>query len=120
MSSKHVKQILLAAALVIGGLCSQAVKAQDAQRIEVTAKKFAFEPSEITVKKGQPVVLVLKSADAAHGVRFSDLDVNVKVSAGGTSEVNFTPTKSGDFVGHCSVFCGTGHGKMILKLHVVD
>jgi cytochrome c oxidase subunit 2 len=120
MYSKHVKQILLATALVIGGLCSQVVKAQDAQKIEVTAKKFAFEPSEITVKKGQPVVLVLKSADAAHGVRFSDLDVNVKVGAGGSSEVKFTPQKSGDFVGHCSVFCGSGHGKMILTLHVVD
>jgi cytochrome c oxidase subunit 2 len=121
MYSKHLKRVLLATALVIGGLSSQVVRAQDApQKIEVTAKRFAFEPSEITVKKGQPVVLVLKSADAAHGVRFSDLNVNVKVKAGGTSEVNFTPQKSGDFVGHCSVFCGSGHGSMALKLHVVD
>ena len=52
MDSKHVKRVLLATALVIGGLCSQVVRAQDApQKIEVTAKRFAFEPSEITVDR---------------------------------------------------------------------
>ncbi|MGD0648225.1 MAG: cupredoxin domain-containing protein [Acidobacteriaceae bacterium] len=97
------------------------VKAQAApRRIEVTAKRFAFDPGEITVKKGQPVVLVLHGKDAAHGLRFRDLNVDVKVRAGGTSEVQFTPDKAGDFVGHCSVFCGSGHGGMMLTLHVVD
>ncbi len=90
------------------------------RRIEVTAKRFTFEPGEITVKKGQPVVLVLHSKDAAHGLRFRDLNVDVKVGAGGTTEVQFTPDRAGDFVGHCSVFCGSGHGSMALTLHVVD
>ena len=100
---------------------ARSVKAQAApRRIEVTAKRFAFDPGEITVKKGLPVVLVLHGKDAAHGLRFRELNVDVKVSAGGTSEVQFTPDKTGDFVGHCSVFCGSGHGGMMLTLHVVD
>jgi hypothetical protein len=41
----------------------------------VTAKRFGFEPGEITLKKGQPVVLVLKSADVPHGLRFRELNV---------------------------------------------
>ncbi len=41
------------------------------RRIEVTAKRFTFDPGEITLKKGQPVVLVVKSADVAHGIPFS-------------------------------------------------
>jgi len=90
------------------------------RRIEVTAKRFAFSPSEITVKEGQPVVLVLKSEDVAHGIRFRELDVNLKVKAGGTAEVQFTPEKTGDFVGHCSVFCGAHHGSMAIRLHVVE
>lgn len=90
------------------------------QRIEVTAKRFAFSPSEITVKKGEPVVLVLKSEDVGHGIRFRELNINVKVKAKGTAEVHFTPEKTGDFVGHCSVFCGAHHGSMIFRLHVVD
>jgi cytochrome c oxidase subunit II len=95
--------------------------AQEApKRIEVTAKRFNFEPSDITVKKGQPVVLVLKSDDTAHGLRFRELDVNVTAKKGETAEVPFTPEKTGDFVGHCSVFCGSGHGSMALTLHVVE
>jgi cytochrome c oxidase subunit II len=90
------------------------------RRVEITAKKFAFDPGEITLKKGEPVVLVLKSADVAHGLRFRDLNVDVKVKAGGTAEVSFTPQTTGDFIGHCSVFCGSGHGSMTIKLHVVD
>lgn len=101
-------------------MCPHTARAQSApQRIEITAKRFAFSPSEITLKKGQPVVLVLKSKDVAHGLRFRDLNVSVRVKAGGTAEVQFTPTQAGDFVGHCYVFCGSGHGSMAIKLHVV-
>jgi len=97
------------------------VLAQEApKRIEVTAKQFEFEPAEITVKKGQPVVLVIKSADVAHGLRFRELNLNVKIDKGGTAELPFTPDKTGDFVGHCSVFCGSGHGGMTLTMHVVN
>lgn len=89
-------------------------------RIEVTAKRFSFSPAEITVKKGEPVDLVLKSNDVPHGLRFRELNVEVKVAKGGTADVHFTPNQVGTFVGHCFVFCGMGHGSMALKLHVVD
>lgn len=89
------------------------------QRIEITAKKFSFTPGEITVKKGQPVVLVLKSSDVGHGLRIRELGINLKVTAGGTAEAQFTPDKVGDFTGHCSVFCGSGHGSMKFTVHVV-
>jgi len=90
------------------------------RRVEVTAKRYAFEPAEVTLKKGQPVILVLKSVDVAHGLRCRELGLDVKVRKGGTAELRFTPSKTGDFVGHCSVFCGSGHGAMIWTIHVVD
>lgn len=90
------------------------------QHVEVDAKKFAFQPAEITVKKGQAVDLVLKTEDVPHGLRFRELNVDVKAKKGQPGEVHFMPTKTGTFVGHCSVFCGAGHGSMALKLHVVD
>jgi len=112
---------ILVGIMVAGIIPSYVVNAQAApRRIEITAKRFAFEPGEITLKKGQPVVLVLNSKDAAHGLRFRELNVDIKVGANGTKEVQFTPDKVGDFVGHCSVFCGSGHGGMTLTLHVVD
>ena len=91
-----------------------------AKRVEVTASRFAFAPADITLKKGQPVILVLKSTDVTHGLKFSELSLNVKVDKGATAEMKFTPDKTGDFVGHCSVFCGAGHGSMALTLHVVE
>ena len=90
------------------------------RRIEVTVSRFAYSPAEITLKKNQPVVLSLKSSDVAHGLRFRELNQDVKIPANGTSEIQFTPDKTGDFVGHCSVFCGSGHGAMTLTLHVVE
>ena len=88
--------------------------------VEVVAKKFSFGPGDITLKKGEPAVLVLKSEDVAHGLRFRELNLDVHAAKGATAEMRFTPDKPGDFVGHCSVFCGPGHGAMTLTLHVVN
>jgi cytochrome c oxidase subunit 2 len=90
------------------------------RRIDVHAKRFGFQPSEITIKKGEPVVLVLTAEDVSHGLRFRQLNVNVKAEKGGSGQAQFTPEMTGDFIGHCSVFCGSGHGGMTLTLHVVD
>jgi cytochrome c oxidase subunit 2 len=89
-------------------------------QVQVTAKRFEFAPAEIVLKKGEPVVLTLKSLDVAHGIRFKELGVEVKVAKGQTAQLSFTPNKTGTFAGHCSVFCGSGHGSMTLTLHVVD
>ncbi len=119
-----LKSIL--AVVILVGLCTLAANANLAQnspspkRIEVTAKKFSYEPAEITLKRGEPVVLVIKSLDVAHGIRFRELNVEIDTRSGKTGEAQFTPDKTGDFVGHCSVFCGSGHGSMTLKLHVVE
>jgi cytochrome c oxidase subunit 2 len=121
MQRKYMGLVLLAAILLTTALSSPMARAETApQRIEIIAKRFAFEPGEITLKKGQPVVLVLRSRDVAHGISIRELNVLVKVSKGGTAELKFTPDKVGDFVGHCAVFCGSGHGSMAFKVHVVD
>lgn len=112
---------IFAAVLIASLMFVQSTSAQTApHRIEVTAKRFEFAPSDITLKKGEPVVLVLKSADVAHGIRIKELGIETKVGKGQTSELAFTPDKTGTFVGHCSVFCGSGHGGMKLTVHVVE
>lgn len=107
---------------VVGLMTAAYVTAAPAapKRIEVTAKKFSFDPPDITLQKGQPVDLVLKSVDVAHGLRFRELNVEVKVNKGSTADVQFTPDKAGTFIGHCSVFCGSGHGQMTLTIHVME
>jgi cytochrome c oxidase subunit 2 len=117
-TSLHVAA-LLAFFAVIGPHFN--ANAQDAQRrIEITAKRFDYTPGDITLKKGVPVVLVLTSEDVSHGLKFKDLNVVVTAKKGQTNEVAFTPDKVGNFVGQCSVFCGSGHGHMKMTLHVTE
>lgn len=118
---KKLKHLVLSFAVVCASvLLPRMLHSQDAKRIEVTAKRSSYEPENITLKKGQPVVLVIKSVDVAHGLRFNEFNLNAKVPKGGSTELKFTPDKAGDFVGHCSVFCGSGHGGMTLTLHVAE
>jgi cytochrome c oxidase subunit 2 len=121
MKNRVTQIIMLAGILAVAVPSTPVAFSQTNPRtIDITAKRFSFDPGEITLKKGEPVVLVVKSADVAHGLRIRELNVNVKVGARGTAEVHLTPDKTGDFVANCSVFCGSGHGSMMLKLHVVD
>lgn len=108
----------VAVALLIIGLSASSTKSASTHHVEVVAKRFAFEPAEITVKKGEPVDFVLTSADVNHGVRIRELGIDLKVSKGKKAETTFTPEATGTFVGHCSVFCGSGHGQMTLTIHV--
>jgi cytochrome c oxidase subunit II len=115
------RRLAIAALLLLISGASVVTLAQSApRRIEITASQFSFAPGEITLKKGQPVLLVLRSQDVAHGLRVRELNVALKVNERGTTQVQFTPQKTGDFVGHCFVFCGKGHGSMVLTFHVVN
>lgn len=122
MKSRSLIKPILIGALAMGSLTLfGSSPAQDARRrIEVSVKKFSYSPAEITVKKGEPVVLVLTSEDVTHGLKFKELNLNAKFSKDKPAELTFTPDKTGDFVGHCSVFCGSGHGSMTLTLHVTE
>jgi cytochrome c oxidase subunit 2 len=108
---------LAMSSLVLSGF---APSADAPRRIEVSVKKFGYTPSEITLKKGEPVVLVLTTEDVSHGLKFKELGLDSKFSKGKPGELAVTPDKVGDFVGHCSVFCGSGHGSMTLTLHVTE
>lgn len=105
--------------LLIIGLSASSTKPASTRPIEVVAERFAFEPAEIVVKKGEPVDLVLTSADVNHGLRIRELGIDLRVSKGKKVATTFTPQITGTFVGHCSVFCGSGHGQMTLTIHVV-
>ena len=95
--------------------------AQDATRtIEIHAKRYAFSPAEITVKKGEAVKLVLTSDDVTHSLVIADLNVRETMKRGQTTEVTIAPAKAGDFRGKCGHFCGSGHGSMIFTVHVTN
>ena len=88
--------------------------------IDITAKKFAFTPSTITLKKGEPVILRLTSADRVHGFMSRPLKIDTDIAAGKTTDVAVTPSTAGNFTVICDHYCGTGHGNMKMKVTVVE
>jgi cytochrome c oxidase subunit II len=119
MRNKLLLMLVSIAVLMCGIRLHAEMPVVKPRQIEIVAKRFSFDPGVITLKKGEPVVLVLKSTDVPHGLRFRELGVDVKASKGKPGLVRFTPEKTGDFLGHCSVFCGVSHGSMTMVLHVV-
>jgi cytochrome c oxidase subunit II len=94
---------------------------QTPRRVEITASKFSYSPNQITLKKGEPVVLVLHTTDVTHGLKVPDLNINTSdIKKNKDVEIPLTPTKTGQFKGKCAHFCGSGHGSMTIEIDVVD
>lgn len=110
--------------LVAGGIMLSA-SAQPAQApaprvVSVTAERFAFTPSEITVPAGTVIEFRLTSDDTAHGFRILGQSVDVVIPKRGRGEatVRFTPPEPGRYVFECSRMCGAGHSFMRGTLRV--
>src|ERR1043165_357753 len=88
--------------------------------VHLTAKKFEFTPAEITLRKGEPVVIEIKSEDVKHGFSLPDFKIRASIEPGKTSTVRFTPDKAGRFTFACDVFCGDGHEDMSGRLTVTE
>jgi cytochrome c oxidase subunit 2 len=87
--------------------------AQTSERIiKITAHKFAYEPNEIELKVGEPVVLELTSKDVTHGFNIPDLGLRTDIEPGETARVRLVPEKPGTFEFHCDNFCGIDHESM--------
>jgi cytochrome c oxidase subunit 2 len=94
--------------------------AQSPKRITIIAKRFTYDPDNITLKKGEPVVLVFHSIDVTHGIKIEAFGLKSDdIKKDKETEVRFTPQQSGHFEGQCSHFCGQGHGTMKLQIDVV-
>jgi cytochrome c oxidase subunit 2 len=120
MKKKFMLMVLLGGVLMATFSASTVGGQAAPKTINLTAHRFTYDPDEITLKKGEPVVLVVKSQDVPHGLGIKELNVDLKIPAHGTAQAQFTPDKTGDFVGQCIVFCGPGHGSMKITLHVVE
>jgi cytochrome c oxidase subunit 2 len=107
------------ASLLIGAI-SVAPAGGQQKTIEIHAKRFAFSPAEITLKKGEATTLSLVSDDVPHSLLIQGLGVNTAISKGHPSQVTITPDKAGDFPGRCGKFCGSGHGEMRFIVHVTE
>jgi cytochrome c oxidase subunit 2 len=105
MSLGHVPRAFLLAALALAA-CAHP------QLVTIHAKRYSYTPSEVTVKRGRPVVLELIADDREHGFDLPELGLEANLQPGVPAHVEFTPQKAGRFDFHCDVFCGSGHEGM--------
>ena len=88
--------------------------------VEITARRFEFVPSTITLKKGETVTLRVKSEDVIHGLFSRDLKIDTDIDPDETQDLTVTPRKAGRFVAICHHFCGAQHGNMKLTVIVEE
>jgi heme/copper-type cytochrome/quinol oxidase subunit 2 len=97
--------------------------------IEVTAKKYEFNPSPIHVKQGTKVQLKIRSLDRKHGFKinlypdgaeakgdpglvFSSNEDCFEIGEGAPAVVEFVARTAGTYSFKCCKHCGLGHGGM--------
>ena len=110
--------------------------ADDVQVINVTAKKYEFNPSPIQVKAGTRVQLRITATDRAHGFKISEFPEGVddhgkpglifsspqdcwKLEKNQPLAVEFVAQIPGTYAFKCCVHCGLHHGSMKGELIVV-
>lgn len=111
----------LSGATLGGALLAQAQtnNANQEQVIKIVARRFAYTPNEIVLKKGQPVVLEFTSIDFVHGFKIPDLNIRADLPPGKVTRIRLTPENAGVYDFLCDNFCGSDHeemsGRIIVK-----
>jgi len=90
----------------------QSTTSQSNITFSIIAKNFDFTPATIKVKKGDHVILRVKSTDITHGFALPEFGINQPLKPGEEQTIEFDATKSGNFEFFCSIYCGSGHNDM--------
>ncbi|MEN8235121.1 MAG: cytochrome c oxidase subunit II [Actinomycetota bacterium] len=84
----------------------------------VIARRFSFDPREMTVPKGAKVTFYSTSADVQHGFALEGTNVNMMVVPGQVSKLSATFDTPGTYDFICHEYCGLGHAVMYGTLTV--
>ena len=108
-SRKSVVLILvLAGTFFFQALATQASADETPQAVTLTLGDYRFDPDNIEVQSGQPVILTLFNKDGItpHNFTLQDtatgLDIDASVSAGSMATIEFTPETPGSYPFYCS------------------
>jgi cytochrome c oxidase subunit 2 len=119
----NCRKFLALISFLIGTLamsgCSPASRSEAGPRVvAITANRYQFTPSEVTLKKGELVTFRLTSEDMTHGLFVKDLAIDADIFAGKTTEFTLIPRKAGKYTAICVHYCGPGHGNMHMTILV--
>ena len=100
----------VALALAALGIGAGAGAGERVLRIE--ARKFAYTPNRIELKRGEALVLEFMAVDFTHGFHIPDMKIRADLVAGKVTRVRLAPEAAGQFAFMCDNFCGSGHEDM--------
>ena len=83
------------------------------RRIALVASKFQFSQERIEARRGETIVLVVRSIDFVHGFALPELDRRIDVAPGEPVELTLAGLRAGRFTYLCDNFCGEDHHKMV-------
>lgn len=120
--------VTLTALLVYSTLRMEAEDLPPVLRIHVTAEQWwwrvrypGFETAnEIRIPAGQPVELVLASADVIHSFWVPALAGKLDVVPGRENRLRVRAERAGEFRGQCAEYCGGPHGLMAFFVVAVE
>jgi len=109
---------LFVAVLVAGSVTAASHPAPAGQAavrtIGITASRFEFWPSDISIAEGEAVEFRITSEDTVHGFRIvgNGLNLVVPKRGKGVAVARFTGTQAGRYTFECNRMCGAGHNFM--------
>ena len=113
MRNRTLIALLFLACGSYGGAPGSAAQTPEPRVVEVLAKRYAFDPSEIDAVQGEKLRIVVRSGDGMHGFEIKKFKVSKEIPRGGDPVIiEFTPNEAGRFPIACSLFCGDGHEDM--------
>ena len=106
--------LVVAASVTGASHAAPAGQAAPVRTIDITASRFEFWPSEISVAEGEAVEFRITSEDTVHGFRIvgNGLNLVVPKRGKGVAVARFTGTQAGRYTFECNRMCGAGHNFM--------
>jgi cytochrome c oxidase subunit II len=96
----------------LGGGLGRALAQGEPRVIELVARRFVYEPNEVTLKVGEPVVIAVRALDFVHGMNIPDLGQRFDLVPGMVTRIELQPKVPGVIAFVCDNFCGEGHEQM--------
>ena len=120
LDTKMLRIAVGAAALALASIATYVAAQPNEKVIRIGAKRFDYTPGELTLKKGEPVILEFTSSDVLMGFNLPDFNLRADMVPDKVTRVRFVPDKTGSFTFLCDIFCGSKHEEMNGRLTVVE
>jgi heme/copper-type cytochrome/quinol oxidase subunit 2 len=106
--------------LALLALAAASSKAENSPiQMTASAETFAFTPSKISARVGEPVTIDVSSTEGVHGLMSPELGIEMTlIRPNHPVTVAFTPKKPGTYFVHCANVCGLGHAGMAFTVDV--